>query len=99
MSQAPTTTSQQGNFNMSGMASALPQQMPYMSQPPQSMGQPQPGYPQQQHGAPIQPQPVMMPGTAVTTQQQPIMMQGPAAPPQQQAPQPDAPSESLIVFD
>eukprot|EP00090_Calanus_glacialis_P042474 TRINITY_DN7532_c0_g1_i3.p1 TRINITY_DN7532_c0_g1~~TRINITY_DN7532_c0_g1_i3.p1 ORF type:complete len:761 (+),score=322.19 TRINITY_DN7532_c0_g1_i3:35-2317(+) len=99
MSQAPTTTSQQGTYNMSGMASTLPQQMPYMGQPPQSMGQPQQGYPQQQHGAPIQPQPIMMPGTAVTTQQQPIMMQGPAVTPQQQPPQPDAPSESLIVFD
>merc|ERR1719376_389411 len=52
MSQAPSTTSQQGTFNMSGMVSALPQQM-YMSQQ-----QPAPiqGYPPQHQGAPPQQQ-------------------------------------------
>ena len=53
MSQAPSTTSQQGAFNMSGMVSALPQQM-YMSQQ-----QPAPlqGYQTQHQGAPPQQQP------------------------------------------
>merc|ERR1719250_157612 len=53
MSQAPSTTSQQGSFNMSGMVSALPQQM-YMSQQ-----QPVPlqGYQTQHQGAPPQQQP------------------------------------------
>ena len=74
---------------MTGMTSALPQQMPYMGQPPQPAGQqpmlqPHQGYPQQQQGAPVQPQPVMAAG--------PVQQQ-------QQLPQPDAPSESLIVFD
>merc|ERR1712013_771973 len=53
MSQAPSTTSQQGAFNMSGMVSALPQQI-YMSQQ-----QPAPlqGYQTQHQGAPPQQQP------------------------------------------
>merc|ERR1712013_263677 len=53
MSQATSTTSQQGAFNMSGMVSALPQQM-YMSQQ-----QPAPlqGYQTQHQGAPPQQQP------------------------------------------
>lgn len=57
MSQAPSTTSQQGTFNMSGMVSALPQQM-YMShqQPTPPMGGQQPGFPPQHMGAPSQPQ-------------------------------------------
>merc|ERR1712098_135886 len=57
MSQAPSTTSQQGTFNMSGMVSALPQQM-YMShqQPAPPMGGQQPGFPPQHMGAPSQPQ-------------------------------------------
>jgi len=57
MSQAPSTNSQQGSFNMTGMVSALPQQM-YMSQqqpaPPHQQHQ---GYPQQHQGAPPQQQP------------------------------------------
>jgi len=97
----PITTSQQGTFNMAGMASALPQQMPYMGQPPQPVGQQPPphgqgqgqrpmgqalqGYLEPQQGPPLQPS--MMTGTGLAQQDQ------------QEHPQPGAPAESLIVFD
>eukprot|EP00092_Neocalanus_flemingeri_P078027 GFUD01096967.1.p1 GENE.GFUD01096967.1~~GFUD01096967.1.p1 ORF type:complete len:358 (+),score=139.23 GFUD01096967.1:220-1293(+) len=102
----PTTTSQQGSFNMAGMASALPQQMPYMGQPPQ---QPQPhGQPQQHMGQPQQP--MGQPHQGYHEPQhgaplQPSMMAGPGVAPlhqqqqQPQQPQPVAPAESLIMFD
>jgi len=86
----PTTTTQQGTFNMGGMAAALPQQMAYMGQqPPQGQGHQLQGYHDQpQHGAPLQP---MMPGPGVA----------PPPPSQQPQPQPQpvAPAASLIDFD
>merc|ERR1719508_703354 len=93
----PITTSQQGTFNMTGMASALPQQMPYMGQQPQPVGQQPPphgqgqgqrpmgqalqGYLEPQQGPPLQPS--MMTGTGLAQQDQ------------QEHPQPGAPAESL----
>jgi len=87
-----TTTSQSNNsFNMNGLAGALPPHINYM-------GQQAPGHTPHQtfpppHGPPMHPEQMMTGtpgGVPVTNHQQEQ---------QQPVPQPDAPSESLIVFD